>query len=195
MNSTFSSNSTQSIIAKKFALKHNFRAGAIIWVKDKRKNEDYYVVLRSLTRPLRGIQLPGGRVEKLENVAETVVREVYEETGIQSKILCPLGLIYLDNPLKKYSRVEIYYIVRPISPINVDWKWKHIDHDKSKQQLECWCVPMSQTPKFLTGGQDQAVNMFNQWLSEHKKPEYYNFDVDFGLPDIKSNPNFKPRKF
>lgn len=173
MQDELDSNSTQTLVAKKFSLKHSFRAGAIVWVKDKRKNEDYYVVLKSHSRPARGIQLPGGRVEKLENVAEAVVREVYEETGIQTRILCPLGLVYLDNPVKSYSRVEIYYIVRPISLLNADWRWKHIDHDRSHQQLECWCVSTKEPLDYLAPGQDLAVDMFLQWLGEHKKPEIY----------------------
>jgi 8-oxo-dGTP pyrophosphatase MutT (NUDIX family) len=167
----------QLIIAKKFSLKHSFRAGAIVWAKNKKNNTDYYAVFKSHSRPSRGIQLPGGRVEKLENVAETVVREVKEEIGLDTKILCPLGLIYLSNDSKDYSRVEIYYIVRPVNKINVDQRWMHIDKDKSKQSLECWFVPVTDKPNFLSSGQDQAVNMFTKWLYEHAKTKTQRLSV------------------
>lgn len=160
---------SQTILAKKFSLRHSFRAGAIVWTKDRQTNKDYYLVFKSYTRPARGTQLPGGRVEKLENIADTVVREVKEETGLDTRILCPLGFIYLNNPGKDYSRVEIYYIVRPNLPLDIHKKWQHIDRDKSAQHLECWFVPVDRMPQFLAPGQDQAVDMFRQWLKEHAK--------------------------
>ena len=161
--------SQQTIITKKFSLRHSFRAGAIVWAKDKNTGLDYYMVFKSFSRPMRGIQLPGGRVEKLENVADTVIREVEEETGVKTNIVCPLGLIYLNNPSKSYSRVEIYYIVRPIYSVDVRRKWHHTDTDKSAQNLECWYVPVNKTPIELAAGQDQVLEMFRQWLKEHQR--------------------------
>src|SRR6056297_2254413 len=81
-------------IYRRFNLKHVFRAGAIIWLKSGQ--QDYYNVFRSLSRPNRGIQLPGGRIERYENPAQGVVREVKEETGIETKIVCPLGYIFFE---------------------------------------------------------------------------------------------------
>lgn len=164
--------SQQTIITKKFSLRHSFRAGAIVWAKDKNTGLDYYMVFKSFSRPMRGIQLPGGRVEKLENVADTVIREVEEETGVKTNIVCPLGLIYLNNPSKSYSRVEIYYIVRPIYSVDVRRKWHHTDTDKSAQNLECWYVPVNKTPIELAAGQDQVLEMFRQWLKEHQRINY-----------------------
>jgi|GEM_PF-6156105 len=179
----------QEIIARKFLLKHKFRAGAIVWVKNRKdEDEDYYVVFRSLTRPHRGIQLPGGRVEKLENIAEAVIREVAEEVGIQTKILCPLGLMYLNNDPKNLSRLEIYYIVRPIKPLNVYSKWFHIDWDNSRQRLECSCVSVSEDTAFLADGQGKVVEMFKTWLKEHR-PKNFNLSQSpkHNIPSPSSN--------
>ncbi len=154
-------------INKQFSLRHVFRAGAIIWCKHKGK--DYYVVFKSLTRPSRGVQLPGGRVERNENVAEAIIREVKEESGIESRIICPLGFVYFENPLDNYSNLQIYYIVRPVFPVDVFNKWTHIDMDYSKQHLECWCVPVDKPNSFLAIGQGQVVDMFKKWLIDHKK--------------------------
>lgn len=158
---------TQTIVARKFLLKHSFRAGAIIWVKDKKTNKDYFVVLKSHSRPSKGVQLPGGRVEKLENVANTVVREVKEETGLSTSILCPLGTIYINNPTKNYSRLETYYIVRPTKPLDIKSRWRHTDKDRFKQKMEVWMMPVEGDISILSSGQDMAVKMFRQWLNEH----------------------------
>ena len=152
---------------KQFALRHVFRAGAIIWTKHRGK--DYYVVFRSLTRPNRGIQLPGGRIERNENFAETIIREVKEETGLETRIICPLGFIYFENPADNYSNMQFYYIVRPTNALDVFSKWKFIDKDMTKQELEIWSVPMDKDPPFLAAGQDQVVKMFKKWLKDHKK--------------------------
>jgi 8-oxo-dGTP pyrophosphatase MutT (NUDIX family) len=154
-------------INKQFSLRHIFRAGAVIWCKHKGK--DYYVVFKSLTRPTRGTQLPGGRVERNENVAETIIREVKEESGIETRIICPLGLTYFENPLDNYSSLKIYYIVRPVFPIDVFSKWTHIDMDFTKQHLECWCVPVDKPSNFLAIGEGQVIDMFQKWLIDHKK--------------------------
>lgn len=169
----FKNNSTT--IGRQFAVRHTYRAGAIVWVKYR--GENYYVVFRSLTRPSRGIQLPGGRIERMENVADAVTREVYEEIGIQTRILCPLGYLFTENPTDNFSRMEIYYIVRPIFPIDVFRYWKHQDLDEKRQvvekrqTLECWCVPCTREVDFLSFEQGKAVLMFRDWLNKHKKLE------------------------
>lgn len=152
---------------KQFALRHVFRAGAIIW--SKHKGKDYYVVFRSLTRPNRGIQLPGGRIERNENFAETIIREVKEETGLETRIICPLGFVYFENPEDNYSKMEFYYIVRPTTTLDVFKKWKCVDKDMTKQDLEVWLVDIDKDPSFLAAGQDEVVKMFIKWLADHKK--------------------------
>ena len=156
-----------SSISNQFSLRHVFRGGAIIWCKHKGK--DYYMVFKSITRPSRGTQLPGGRIERNENAAEAIVREVREETGVETRIICPLGFMYFENPQDNYSNLQIYYIVRPVFPMDVFKKWTHIDGDLSKQQLECWCVPVDKPADFLAIGQDKVVDMFKKWLADHKK--------------------------
>jgi len=170
---TFSQSQSRPVkgksISKKFRLKNVFRGGAVIW--SKYQGKDYYVVFSSKSRPNRGIQLPGGRIERNENPAEAVIREVKEETGIETRIICPLGLIHFDNEDDNYSSLQIYYLVRPVFPATINKKWKFIDKDHTKQELECWYEPIEKSPDFLAAGQDQVIEMFKQWLSEHKKPD------------------------
>jgi 8-oxo-dGTP pyrophosphatase MutT (NUDIX family) len=154
---------------KKFNLRHIFRAGAVVWTKYN--GQDYYLVFKSHTRPSRGTQLPGGRVERYENSAHAVLREVKEETGIDTKIVCPLGFAFFQSPVDKYSSLAIYYILRPTQKQDVLHRWKFVDKDKTHQELECWFVNANEPADFLASGQGEVVNMFKQWLEEHKRPE------------------------
>lgn len=156
-------------LSKKFSLRHVFRVGAVVWCKYR--GQDYYVVMKSFSRPNRGTQIPGGRIERDENPAAAIIREVTEETGIESRIICPLGLIYFENPGDNYSNLQLYYIVRPLYPIDVFKKWKFTDRDMTQQELECWCMPVSQPSEYLAVGQGQVIEMFKQWLSDHKKTQ------------------------
>jgi 8-oxo-dGTP pyrophosphatase MutT (NUDIX family) len=155
-------------ICRRFNLKHIFRSGAIIWVKFA--GRDYYLVFKSISRPARGIQLPGGRIEKYENPSDTVVREVQEETGLETRIVCPLGLMLAENPKDQYSNLQLYYILKPVYPININERWRYTDRDNTKQELECWFVAVDRDPSFLSGGQDKVVKMFREWLNDHKRP-------------------------
>lgn len=158
-----------TVTEKKFNLKHIFRGGSIVWSKFQGK--DYYLVFRSLSRPNRGIQLPGGRIEKDENPAEAIIRETQEETGVEARIVCPLGLIYYESEKDNYSNLQMYYLVRPIFPQNVFKKWRHIDQDQTKQDIECWYVSTDKPTDFLAGGQAGVVEMFKKWLAEHRRNE------------------------
>jgi 8-oxo-dGTP pyrophosphatase MutT (NUDIX family) len=154
-------------VAKRFNLKHIFRSGAIVWVKHQ--GRDYYLVFKSISRPSRGFQIPGGRIEKYENPSDTIVREVYEETGLETRIVCPLGMMMLENTVDNYSNMQIYYILKPVNPINITEKWRFIDHDNTKQELECWFVPVDKDPSFLSAGQHNTILMFRDWLHDHQK--------------------------
>ncbi len=164
-NNNYSLNTTY--LTKSFQLKHVFRAGAIVWTKFKGK--DYYLVFKSYSRPTRGIQLPGGRIERNENPVNTVIREVKEETGIDTKIICPLGYVFVENEKDNYSNLQIFYLLRPIYTVNIFEKWKHIDRDKTKQELECWFVNAEESNDFLVESQINIVNIFKKWLIDHKK--------------------------
>lgn len=154
-------------VAYKFSLRHVFRAGGIVWAKDKGK--DYYLVFKSLSRPNRGTQIPGGRVERYENPGQAVVREVKEETGMDVHIVCPLAMGFFENKDSNHSNMQIYYIVKPNKPISINKVWQFIDKDETKQKMECWFEPVEKDTEFLAVGQDKIIDMFKQWLVDHKK--------------------------
>jgi 8-oxo-dGTP pyrophosphatase MutT (NUDIX family) len=55
--------------------------------------------------------LPGGRVEAGESVAETCVREVWEETGLEVRILRLIGVYSSPHRVVEYSDGNRYHMV------------------------------------------------------------------------------------
>ncbi|WP_339063747.1 NUDIX domain-containing protein [Tepidibacillus marianensis] len=58
--------------------------------------------------------LPKGKIEKGETYSETAIREVWEETGIDGKIVKPLDKVYYEYYHPVHGRVEKevhYYLI------------------------------------------------------------------------------------
>lgn len=60
--------------------------GVFCIIKDKGK------ILVSERADGKGWNLPGGRQEKGETDEQTAIREVFEETGLEVEVLCPVGI-------------------------------------------------------------------------------------------------------
>lgn len=84
-------------------------AGGILW---KKKEDEIYVI----SHKIQGFALPKGRREKGEELIDTAVREVREETGYEvAAPLCFLGKTrYTTKAGKVRSPKEVYYFVFPV---------------------------------------------------------------------------------
>jgi 8-oxo-dGTP pyrophosphatase MutT (NUDIX family) len=85
--------------------RHDHSAGGLVL----KGNE----VLLIMTRSGHRWQLPRGHLEAGETSQQAAVREIWEETGVQGKILAPLRPIeydYTENETRIHKRVDCYLL-------------------------------------------------------------------------------------
>ena len=95
-------------------------AGGVVLKKERmvlltRRNEDW--------------QFPKGRVEKGERIEETAVREVREETGVEARIVKPLGRInywYYREGRRIYKTVHFFLM----EAVRENWKQRDSEMDE-----------------------------------------------------------------
>ncbi len=88
-----------------FVPTHSIGAGALII------NEQQQVLLiREKLATHSGFKLPGGHVELGEKISEAIVREVFEETGIQSEFLGIQG--FGSKKVFRFGKSNIYFLCR-----------------------------------------------------------------------------------
>jgi len=78
---------------------------------------DKILLIKRATIPFKGYwALPGGKVDAGENVEQTVVREVKEETGLSGKIVKKIGEYHEDGIQDgvEYDFYPACFLVKPI---------------------------------------------------------------------------------
>jgi 8-oxo-dGTP diphosphatase len=78
---------------------------------------DQILLIKRNTRPFVGYwALPGGRMDLGENIEQTIVREVKEETGLEVAIVRVMGE-YIEKGIKDDVDYEYYptcFVVKPV---------------------------------------------------------------------------------
>jgi 8-oxo-dGTP diphosphatase len=79
--------------------------------------DDQILLIKRNTRPFIGYwALPGGRMDLGENIEQTIVREVKEETGLEVAIVRVVGE-YIEKGIKDDVDYEYYptcFVVKPV---------------------------------------------------------------------------------
>ncbi|MDE0547145.1 NUDIX domain-containing protein [Microbacterium sp. C7(2022)] len=81
-----------------------YAAGGVVW----RVVEDVLYVLLIHRTKYRDVTLPKGKVDPGETLAETAVREIFEETGIKTALGVPVGLSRYRLPSKRQKIVHYW---------------------------------------------------------------------------------------
>lgn len=90
---------------------------AFITGKNHRKDQ-----LLLISHPHAGIQIPAGTVENGESVFDAVLREVFEETGIQNaQIIREIGKTEKELPESQYVVTETSTVYSRPDPISFGW--------------------------------------------------------------------------
>ena len=88
-----------------FVPTHSIGAGALIF------NEDQQIlVIREHLANHTGFKLPGGHIELGEKISEAIVREVFEETGIQSEFVGIQG--FASKKVFRFGKSNLYFLCR-----------------------------------------------------------------------------------
>ena len=81
-----------------------YAAGGVVW----RVVEDKIMVLLIHRTRYRDVTLPKGKVDPGEMLAETAVREIFEETGIRAALGVPVGVSRYNLPSKRQKIVHYW---------------------------------------------------------------------------------------
>lgn len=111
---------------------HYIGAGGVVLDSEDRLlvvSERYHV------RAKRHYKLPGGALEHGEHIADAVVREVLEETGIRTEFLYTCCFRHWHG--YRYDKSDIYFVCR-LKPLSFE-----INHD-SEEIFECLWMPVQE---------------------------------------------------
>ncbi len=103
--------------------------------------------------PEAGTQVPAGTVEASEEPAVTVVREVYEETGVRALVVRELGFADTLGPRRGDPRRNIFFA---LSTDESRDEWEHVVHGGGGDDglvFVCRFVPVNALPP-LAGDED-----------------------------------------
>jgi ADP-ribose pyrophosphatase YjhB (NUDIX family) len=88
-----------------FVPTHSIGAGAIIF-----NQHQQILVIREKIATSPGFKLPGGHIELGEKISEAIVREVFEETGVNSEFVGIQG--FASKKVFRFGKSNIYFLCR-----------------------------------------------------------------------------------
>lgn len=75
---------------------------------------------------------PGGGVESGASLPDNLIREVFEETGLQITVGPPCLVNEFHDPKGSFHQVDIYFHCSLIGSADIDPDWQDVEHVVSK---------------------------------------------------------------
>ena len=122
----------------------------MVMVYDKQRD---MVVIEDRTKYWKGLAFPGGHAEAGESLAESAIREVYEETGLRLNSVQACGLIHWDCADGKYM-VHLYR--------SSDFKGK-LNRQASDEGLVEW-IPLEKLKSIRVYEPSRLAEYFGDYL-------------------------------
>jgi 8-oxo-dGTP pyrophosphatase MutT (NUDIX family) len=125
--------------------------------------QDSMLIFRHTQFPEAGIQVPAGTVEAGESVEAAVLREAWEESGLEDLEICNyLGMDELDLSefgMHGIDQRHFYHLARRKRPPK---RWSHIEKhpsggDQDTIEFELFWVKFPDEVPELSGGQDAML--------------------------------------
>lgn len=111
-----------------------------------------------------GVQVPAGTIESGEHPADAVVREVWEETGIATRVVADLGVDYYDVWPSKAELHERHFFLLEPRDRDVPERWAAGESDPSgggpRQSWTCWWMPLRQAHVLSVGFGSRIGSLF-----------------------------------
>ena len=114
------------------------------------------LLIKRNTIPFKGYwALPGGRMDSGENIEQTIVREVKEETGLNVTIVSKVGE-YIEKGIKDDVEYEYYPTCFMVKPVGGEIK----KQDSEIQEIKLFSL--SELPKPLAFEHDLMIKDYVQ---------------------------------
>jgi len=93
--------------------------------------DDHLLLLRHCDFPEASLQVPAGRIEESENPNDAVLREVYEESGLQQvRVVQLLGRYFHDTALY-WDEIQGRHVYHAETTSPVESEWLHYENHPS----------------------------------------------------------------
>ncbi|WP_285008472.1 NUDIX domain-containing protein [Pedobacter faecalis] len=104
-------------------------------------------------------KFPGGGVELGEGLLEALKREFIEECEVEVEVLSHLYTtdFYEKSSFNDSQILSIYYLVKPVTPLNLSFKTQVYDFDEGKLQSFRWVALEKLSMSDVTFRTDQRV--------------------------------------
>jgi 8-oxo-dGTP diphosphatase len=104
-------------------------------------------------------KFPGGGVELGEGLIEALKREFVEECNVEIKVSNHLYTtdFYEKSSFNESQVISVYYLVSPLSPLQLAFKTKVFDFDPESSQSFRWVKLKNLRPEDVTFRTDKTV--------------------------------------